>query len=300
MKIVIFYYSQTGQAQKVAQNLFSSQREKKGDTTTIIFKEIHPIQTYPFPWSKYIFFDTFPETRLGLPPSGIMPIDFANVKDSDVVVIVGQSWFLSPSLPLQSFFYDDKVKVFLSDRKVIFVNVCRNMWLMTIRWIKKYLDDINCKLIGHIVLQDDSMNLISAATIVRWLIYGRKEGSCLLPTAGVHDEQINNVSRFGNVITNAVKNNDTDNLQLELIKNGAINYKPTIIHLEKVGYRMFGFWAKYIRAKGGFRDIRRKQRVTFFSYYLVFVLFIISPFVQFLLFITFFFHKNNNCKDCNI
>lgn len=178
MKIAVFHYSQTGQAATAARNLFSTV-----DASTVVkHKAIRPVQDFPFPWDLYKFFDAFPETRLGLPPTGIQPIDFQDIADADLVVVVGQSWFLSPPLPLQSFFADSEVKAYLSGRKVVFVNVCRNMWLMTIRWVKAYLKSVGAELVGHIVLQDHHNNLVSAATVVRWLIHGRKEASRLLPT----------------------------------------------------------------------------------------------------------------------
>ena len=112
MKIAVFYYTQSGQALNVARNICS-----KMNDVSVVYKQIVPQTTYPFPWSKNAFFDVFPETRLGIPPSGIVPMDFSDVEDAGLVLVVGQSWFLSPSLPLQSFFTDEQVKQFLSGRK---------------------------------------------------------------------------------------------------------------------------------------------------------------------------------------
>lgn len=170
MKIVVFYYSQTGQAATVANNLFA----ECGSTLTVVYKCIKPLRPYPYPWGKYEFFDVFPETRLCLPPSGIEPIGLHDIEDAQLVAIVGQPWFLSPSLPLQSFFADEQIKRYLYGRKVVFVNACRNMWLMTSRWLRKYFQETHADWVGHIVLQDHAPNLISAATIVRWLLHGKK------------------------------------------------------------------------------------------------------------------------------
>ena len=104
MKIAVFYYTQSGQALNVARSICS-----KMNDVSVVYKEIVPLTTYPFPWSKNAFFDAFPETRLGIPPSGIVPMDFSDVEDAGLVLVVGQSWFLSPSLPLQSFFTDDNI-----------------------------------------------------------------------------------------------------------------------------------------------------------------------------------------------
>ena len=168
MKIAVFYYTQSGQALNVARSICS-----KMNDVSVVYKEIVPLTTYPFPWSKNAFFDAFPETRLGIPPSGIVPMDFSDVEDAGLVLVVGQSWFLSPSLPLQSFFTDEQVKQYLSGRKVVFVNACRNMWLMTSRKVKAYLSDAHAKMVGQIVLQ----LLLSAGSSME----RRKEIGCFPP-----------------------------------------------------------------------------------------------------------------------
>lgn len=304
MKIAVFVYSQSGQAEEAAKRIFSSCKYDTNNTNedTIIFKTIIPEQDYPFPWDKTSFFDTFPETRLGIPPSGIKPIDMSDVEDAGLVVIVGQSWFLSPSLPLQSFFYNEQIRDYLNGRNVLFINVCRNMWLKTIQWIKDYLHKVNAKLVGHIVLQDRHQNLVSAATIVRWLLHGQKEASLILPAAGVSEENLSKAKRFGVIIRKAVDAGGYDNLQTELLSAGAIQYKPSIIHVEKIGYRMFGFWAKFIRNKGRFRDSRRLFRVRLFYIYLVIVLFFVSPFVQLFFLLTYPLRRisKNRQIDCAV
>ncbi len=295
MKVAVFYYTQSGQALSAAKSICSTMDD-------VVYKAITPQQTYPFPWSKDEFFDTFPETRLGLPPSGIEAIDFSDVKDADLVVVVGQSWFLSPSLPLQSFFTDSQMKAYLNGKNVVFVNACRNMWLMTSRKVKEYLTDAQAKWVGHIVLQDNVSNWVSAFTIVRWLIFGKKEKTWLLPKAGISDEDIKEASRFGEIIQRSWNDQDLPQLQTRLLSAGAIKYKPSVLCLEKVGHRMFGIWAKFVRRKGGFRDTRRRFRVNLFYYYLLTVLFLLSPFAQLVFCITYPLHsvKRNKQIDCNL
>ena len=304
MKIALFYYSQSGQAYRVARNIFDViglPESKTENENEVIYKEIIPENDYPFPWPKYLFFDTFPETRLSLPPSGIKPFDFSDIDDADLIVIVGQSWFLSPSLPLQSFFYNQQIKDYLNGRNVLFINVCRNMWLMTAHWIKSYLKEVHATLVGHIVLQDNRPNLISAATIVRWLIQGKKDGSLILPSAGVSQNDIIGASKFGQIIRETIISGNYKHLQTGLLSAGAINYKPSIIYIEQIGHQMFGIWAHFIRKKGGFRDPHRQLRVRFFYIYLIIVLFVLSPFAQLLFYLTYPFRhvsrdKKENCS----
>ena len=296
MKVAVFYYSQSGQALSVAKSICGPLVEQGHQ---IVYKQICPLEDFPFPWDKDEFFDIFPETRLGLPPVGNKAIDFSDIEDAGLVVIAGQSWFLSPSVPIQSFFLDEEVRAYLHNRDMIFVNACRNMWLMTSRQIKRYAKEIGARLVGHIVLQDNHANLISALTIVRWLMFNRKDGK-LLPDAGVSQKDIESTDRFGNAIADAYQNDKVDTLQDELLREGAIIYKPSILFLEKAGHRMFGLWAKFIRKKGGFRDKRRMMRVNMFFYYLLFVLFVVSPFGQLFFYLTYplqkvNFHKHVDC-----
>ena len=307
MKTVVFYYTQSGQSLSAARQVCKP-LEAGG---TVVYKQIVPLQTYPFPWSLDEFFGVFPETRLGQPPSGILPIDFTDVEDADLVIVVGQSWFLSPSLPLQSFFTDRGVMNYLSGRPVIFMNVCRNMWLMTIRKVKGYLAAANAQLVGHIVLQDEAPNLISVLTIVRWLIHGRQEASGLLPRAGVSSDSLASASRFGEVILGCggtdgeppvAGTRGYEGLQDRLLACGAIHYKPSILFLEKAGHRMFGFWATFIQRKGGFGDVRRRGRARLFYYYLLVVLFVVSSFAQLFFYLTYPLQNvaRHRHEDCGI
>jgi len=304
MKTAVFYYTQSGQALHVAKSIcepleteVSAEKEN-----CVIYKEIVPLQKYPFPWNKKEFFDTFPETYLELPPSDIASIDFSDIQDADLIMIVGQSWFLSPSLPIQSFLANKTVREYLNGRNIIFVNACRNMWLMTSRKIRRQLEDIHAHLIGHIVLQDKAPNLVSVLTIVRWLLYGKKEAAWLLPQAGISQKELKNVSRFGKVIRQSWYQDHFSHLQEDLLAAGAIIYKPSIIFMEKAGHRMFHFWANYIRQKGAFRNPRRYFRTNLFFIYLLTVLFLVSPFSQLFFYLTYPLHPINRQKhkDCNL
>ena len=291
MKIAVFYYSQSGQALMAARELCS------GMSADVVYKQIVPEHKYPFPWSRRQFFEVFPETRLGLPLGSIRPIDTDDVLDADLVMVFGQSWYLSPSLPLQSFFEEKALRQFLKGRKVVFVNVCRNMWLRTLDRIKQYVHSAGATLVGHIVLQDDSPNLISAVTIIRWLMHGKKEATRLLPAAGVSEKSLNGSAVFGKIIEEYLRQPEAEGLQDKLLGAGAIRYRPSVLFLERTAYRMFGFWAAYIRRKGGFNDKLRSARLNLFYFYLIFVLFVMSPFAQLFFYMTYPFRRVARTKD---
>ena len=305
MKITVFYFSQSGQALKAARNIcrpLEKSGDRQGDDVRVVYKEIVPQRQYPFPWSKDEFFDVFPETRLGIPLSGIEPMDFSDINDADLVLVVGQSWFLSPSQPLQSFFNDEAIKDYLKGRPVVFVNACRNMWLMTTGRIKQYVKDAQARLVGHVVLQDKTMNLVSVVTIIRWLVYGKKNATAILPQAGISDKDLEEASRFGEVIIDSLQKKDFDGMQDRLLDIGAIDYKPSVLFLEKIGHKMFGLWAKFIRKKGGVGDRRRRFRVNMFYIYLMTVLFVLSPFAQLFFYLTYPLRhvSRNKWNDCHL
>lgn len=280
MKAAIFYYSQSGQAREIANALAKTMDE-------VEMRAIKPNHTFPYPWTRREFFDAFPEARLGLPTCKIEEIGLREIHNVEVVVMVGQSWFLSPSLPLQSFLADPEVKDFLKGRNVVFVNGCRNMWLMTMRKVRKSLSDMGAEMVGHIVMQDRKPNLVSVLTIIRWLFYGKKEKAWLLPRAGVSPEDMVKAAGFGKIIDEAVTTNNLAHLQEKLLSAGAIDYKPSVLFLEKAGHRMFGLWARFIRRKGEFGDERRQFRCTLFTIYLVVVLYLVSPFAVLFFWLTY-------------
>lgn len=296
-KVVVFYFTQSGQALIAAKHICAPLE----DACNVIYKRIIPQHEYPFPWTKRAFFDVFPETRLGQPPSGIKPIDFSDIADADLIMIVGQSWFLSPSLPLQSFFTDDAVKTYLQGRDVVFVNVCRNMWITTLYGIRQYIEDAKARFVGHIVLQDTHPNYISAMTIVRWLIGGHKQSTLCLPAAGISDKEMLESSRFGDTILKALQQNATSQLPVRLMAVGAVEYKPSVAFIEKIGHRMFGLWARFIKKKGDMGEPRRRLRLSLFYYYLIFVIFFISPIAQLFFKLTYPFRNIRKAKqvDCS-
>ena len=273
-KIAIFYYTQSGQALQIVQSICQP-LEDAGNT--IIYKAIEPENSFPFPWTCRSFFEVFPESRLSVPVIKLKKIDFSDVNDADLVIISGQSWYLSPSLPLHSFFQDEEVKEYLKEKVIVNISGCRNMWIMAQRKIRKYIYEAGGHYVGHIVLQDKAPNLISVLTIIRWLFFNKKEASRFLPAAGISDDDIKNSARFGITINDTLETGNWGDLQNKLMQENAVEYKPSIAFIEKTGHRIFGIWANFIRKKGDYQDNRRALRIKMFYYYLFFVLYVVSP-----------------------
>ena len=93
-KVLIVYYSQTGQLATLAQQ-FAAPLQQAGITVDCV--PLVPQQPYPFPWRFWHFFDTFPESA-HLKPAPINPPQIPH-NDYDVVVIAYTVWRHRSLLP---------------------------------------------------------------------------------------------------------------------------------------------------------------------------------------------------------
>ena len=148
-KILVVYYSQTGQLKKITDSvlsvLFSSGIE-------IEYAEIKPQPAFPFPWSYDEFFQAFPESVKGI-PCKIEPVN-PKYENYDLIILAYQPWYLSPSIPMHSFLQSSEANLLLKNKPVITIIGCRNMWAMAQEKIKQYLQQHNARLVGNIVLTD--------------------------------------------------------------------------------------------------------------------------------------------------
>lgn len=275
LTVAVFYYTQTGQALAIARSLCAP-LEAAG--CRVVTREIRPVTAYPYPWSSEAFFQVFPESRLGI-ACAIEPVDLSGaVAEADLVLVVGQSWYLSLSTPLHAFFQSPEVRAYLHGRPVVFVNGCRNMWVMTQSETRRYLREIGARYVGFIELHDKAPNLVSVLTIIRWLFYGRKEATRLLPAAGVSQRDVADADRFGLILLRTLYDGQWEQLQERLMREGAVTFIPHLYFIERNGYRMWGRWAHFVRRRGGAGDPRRQGRLRLFKAYLFFVLYAVSPF----------------------
>jgi len=274
MRILVVHYSQTGQLTNILNSLLSPFLDNP--EFEIEFSMIIPKKPYPFPWSGFGFFDVFPESVLGKAIE-IEPVS-VSYDDYDLVILGYQVWFLSPSLPFISFLQTDQARQILTGKNVITVIGARNMWVMAHEKIKKILQNFNSNLKGNIVLIDKAGNFTSMVTIVRWLIWGRKNKFLkIFPPAGVSNEDIHSAKNFGNVIQNSLQRDDLNNLQNKLKDAGAVQIIPHLVTLEKAGTRVFKIWAKLIISRGPSGTKSRNIILRIFMVYLPVAIALIAP-----------------------
>jgi hypothetical protein len=271
-RILVLYYSQTGQLRNIIDNILLDIQDK----IDVSYALIEPVKPYPFPWNPNVFFDTMPETVLHTPPP-VKPLaeEIVNA-EYDLVIFGHQTWFLNPSQPITAFLQSPSAKI-LQGKNVITVIGARNMWLHSQEKVKEQLLKQNANLVGNIALVDNTTNIISTLTIIRWLIKGRKEATGMMPAAGVQDRDIQKAQRYGMPIYRHLTENKLESLHSELLMMGAVQIKPGLVLLEQTGIRNFRKWSKYIAAKGGPGAPERQGRVKQFKRLLLLAIFVLSP-----------------------
>lgn len=282
-KVLIVYYTQTGQLKEIVDSI-------KGpllgnEEITLVFEELKPRVPFPFPWTSDEFFQAMPESVMGI-PCELQPLSVNGNENFDLILIAWQPWFLSPSIPIHSFFQHAAAKKLLAGKPVVTIIGSRNMWVMAHRKILEYLHDLNAQPAGNIMLYDRAPNLLSVISIIRWLFTGHKGRYLgIIPPAGISDEDIRTASRYGSLIRSALLKNEFKNLRQELIKDGAVDVLPELVMIEKRGIVFFRLWASFILKKGLAGDPARLNRVRMFKYYLLSVLYLVSPFATLLFYL---------------
>ncbi len=274
MKVLVLYYSQTGQLKDVVDNCLRPLIEEKSIDVDLV--KVETGHQFPFPWSRLEFFNAFPESVYGT-PFPMKPINVDHSKDYDLVILAYTVWYLNPSIPISSLLqHPDAQKVF-EGKKVITLIGSRNMWVLAQERVKRHLQNLKANLVGNIVLIDRNKNLVSIITIIRWMFYGKKDPFWGFPSAGIIRKDIESSNRFGQIIENRLRENDFSDMQDELNEKGAVDINPSLLILEKRATKLFKMYAGFLSKKGGFFDKERLGRVSLLSYLLPLGAFVLSP-----------------------
>jgi len=276
-RILVVYYTQSGQLKEIIDSVLSPLTE-----VTIDFLPIDTTEPFPFPWTDEAFFGAFPESYLQI-PQPLKPFQLAHT-DYDLVILGYQVWYLSPSIPFNSFLQSEAGKQLLQGKPIITVSGTRNMWVMAQQKVKKLLTDCGARLVGNIALTDRHHNHISVITIVQWLFSGNKNKRYLgvFPKAGVADKDIQGASVYGTLIAPHLQTGDYTGLQQAIVAHGGVHYKRFLLSAEKKGNRLFGIWAKMI-----YGSKKRKFLLKCFRIYLYIAIWVLMPIVWLLYWLTY-------------
>jgi len=272
--ILIIYYSQTGQLEDIVKNV-ARPFEARKEEYDVTYYNIKLKEDFPFPWPGDVFFNTFPESYLQIPKEIFPPSDEILNKKYDLILFGYQVWYLTPSIPIISFLKSGFAEKIMKDTDVVTISGTRNMWMLSQEKLKVYLKNLGAKLVGNIALVDRHDNYTSVLTILRWLTTGQKEKSGILPAAGISDEEIAGSVKYGNIIEKHFSSGNLSGLQPDLVKNGAVEIRPFLVRVEKVGNKIFTVWSNLIIKK----KEKRPLLIKFFKVYLMAAIWIISPVV---------------------
>ncbi len=280
-QVLVVYFSQSGQLTDIVRNICEPFNHNEVELN---YHEIKMKAPFPFPWDKKSFFDAFPESHL-LIPAEIEAIDSKiTEKRYDLIILAYQVWFLSISIPVNSFLQTKEAGRILENTPVITVIGCRNMWLNAQEKMKSTLLSHKAQLVGNIVLIDRAPNLISVVTIVKWMFTGEKKKYLnIFPLPGVSDSDINSAKRFGETINEKLINNDFVELQSVLVNQGAVEINSYLVSVEKKASKIFEKWAKLILRK----NKKRPLLLRIFNVYLFAAIWFISPLVYIIYILTY-------------
>lgn len=272
--ILVIYYSQSGQLKDIVKKIAQPFEDKK-EEYLVTYYNIQLKKDFAFPWDSDVFFNTFPESYMQIPSEILPPPENVLNKKYDLILFGYQVWYLTPSIPIISFLKSGFAENLLKNTPVVTISGTRNMWMLSQEKLKVYLKKFEAKLIGNIALVDRHDNYTSVITIVRWLIEGKKEKTGILPAAGVSDEEIAGSIKYGKIIEKHFSTHNTDNLQQDLVKNGAVEIRPFLVRVEKVGNKIFTIWSNLILKK----KEKRPLFIKLFKVYLMTAIWVISPIV---------------------
>jgi len=290
--VLVIYYSQSGQLESIARNI--AKPFLSSEAIKVTFHEIQLEKPFPFPWNKTTFFDAFPETFLQI-PTVLKPVqeEILNTK-FDLVLLHYQVWYLSPSIPVNSFLRSDEGKKILNNTPVVTINGSRNMWIMAQEKIKVLLKEANAELIGNVALVDRVGNLISVITIVKWMFSGVKRKYLgFFPLPGVSEKDIQESTKFGETILSQFNQNKLNDLQPKLVVLDAVRISPYLVTVDKTANKIFNKWSNFIYKN----PKKRKKLLKIFYVYLFLAIWLISPIVYILHLITYPFKLNTIKKE---
>src|SRR5690606_28848471 len=270
MKVLYLSYSQSGQLDEIAERFFLPFSSHKIDRV-----KVRPSKPFPFPWTSAEFFDAMPETVLE-EPIQLEPLNIPG-SDYDLIVLGYQPWFLSPSLPVTALLKSDEFKTVVQGKPVVTIVGSRNMWINSQISINRLVEQAGAKVVANIPFSDKTNNIVSAVTILYWMLSGRKERMWgVFLKAGDSDEDIERAGEPGRIVLAHAESGEYTSLQEKIAD--FVTVPTDILFIEKRAKRLFRIWAGIIKRFGKTPRSRRLW-VSIYKYYLIIALFIVAPIV---------------------
>ncbi len=271
-KVLVLYYSQSGQLEKVLKRIVSPLEQD--DRVECDYCEIKPLSPYPYPWPFYKFFNTFPEA-VYLDGCAVEAFEFD--KEYDLIILGYTVWFLSPSIPVTGFLQSQAARRIFKNKPVVTVIACRDMWLLAQEKMKSLLDDLGARLVDNVVLTDQGRSLYTFVTTPRWLLTGKKDAFWFFPKAGISEAVIVAASRFGERLCKALHKDEEISGASMLCNLGAVDVNGKLIASERIAHRSFLIWSRLIKKAGPPNSRGRNIVITIYAIFLLLLIVTVVP-----------------------
>ncbi|MEJ2060458.1 MAG: dialkylresorcinol condensing enzyme [Gammaproteobacteria bacterium] len=273
--ILVVYYSQSGQLERVARNVVAPL--EAAEDVQVDYLRLEPDPPYPFPWGFFTFLDAFPES-VYLDPPALRPFGLKPDVRYDAIILAYTVWYLSPAPPITGFLKSEQGRRLLKDTPVITVTACRNMWLMAHEHVKQLLADAGARHCDHAALIDQGNSLATFFTTPRWMLTAKQDRWLgVFPRAGVSEQDIAATSRFGRAMLAALRNGELDGSRPVLTGLGAVRMDDRLLASERIARRSFLIWGRLLRRLGGPGSARRKPVLVIYVVFLVTMLLVVVP-----------------------
>ena len=272
--VLLIYYSQAGEAARVASAVADGLRSPDIDLSIEVLK---PQVAYPFPWkSPARFFGVLPECHWG-PLPALVPVTFDATRRFDLVILVYQVWFLAPSLPVQAFMRSGAAHV-LRDTKVVTLSVSRNMWQSASETMKRLLGESGARHVDNVVVTHQGPAWATFVSTPRALLLGRKDAfGGVFPAAGVSDESLERVERFSSVIAARLQTRGHRDEEPFLRGQGTVEVDQRYLIAERLGWHVFRWWGRAILRLGHLGRPFRSLGIYLFVGFLICVILVGIP-----------------------
>jgi menaquinone-dependent protoporphyrinogen IX oxidase len=210
-RVLLLYYSYTGQSQKVLDAAGEVFRTRGYDVTTAPIEFTDP--RYAERFSRFPMRNVWPEF-LGMLPAqtlqrtgDIRTPDAVRTGDYDLICIGSPTWWDTVSMPLRTFLTSPEARNLLDGKPFAVFVVCRRKWRKNLTGVRKLVEKKGGRYVDGIHFTYPGGQLPSMLSLTSYLGSGEYKDRYLgvkLPPTNISDEQLEESRRFAGRIADRV------------------------------------------------------------------------------------------------
>jgi menaquinone-dependent protoporphyrinogen IX oxidase len=202
-RVLLLYYSYTGQSQKVLDTAGEVFRGRGCDVHTAEIKFTDP--RYAEKFSRFPMRRVWPDmlSVLGAQKRNetgeIQTPDTVRDGDYDLILIGSPTWWDNVSMPLRSFLKSDEARKLLSGKPFAVFVVCRTFWRENLEAVRELAEEQGGRYVDEIHFTYPGDNLRSMLALTSYLgsgEYRKKSLGLRLPPTNVQPEQLEQARTF--------------------------------------------------------------------------------------------------------